>query len=92
MIRCFRLWFREELRSHWKNCRASTGGGYWSFLLLLRENPVPADYYDIRKLRGHVDTYRARIGDIRVIYEILWEDRRVNVLLIERREKAYRGI
>ena len=60
-------------------------------LLFLRENPVPADYYDIRKLRGHVDTYRARIGDIRVIYEILWEDRRVNVLLIEKREKAYRG-
>ena len=61
-------------------------------LLLLRENPVPADYYDIRKLKGYVDTYRARIGDIRVIYEISWEDRRVNVLLVERREKAYRGI
>ncbi len=61
-------------------------------LLLLRENPVPADYYDIRKLRGHVDTYRARIGDIRVIYEILWGDRRINILLVERREKAYRGL
>jgi len=61
-------------------------------LLLLRENPVPADYYDIRKLKGYVDTYRARIGDIRVIYEISWEDRRVNVLLVERRGKAYRGI
>ena len=61
-------------------------------LLLLRENPVPADYYDIRKLKGYVDTYRARIGDIRVIYEISWDDRRVNVLLVERREKAYRGI
>ncbi len=33
-------------------------------LFLLRENPVPADYYDVRKLKGYVDTYRARIGDI----------------------------
>ncbi len=60
--------------------------------LLLRENPIPADYYDIRKLKGYFDTYRARIGDIRVIYEISWEDRRVDVLLVERREKAYRDI
>ena len=61
-------------------------------LLLMRENPVPAEYYDVKKIKGHIDTYRVRIGDIRVIYEILWDDRRVNVLLIERRGKAYRGI
>ncbi len=60
-------------------------------LLLLRENPIPADYYDIRKLKGYIDAYRVRIGDIRVIYEISWGDKRVDVLLVERREKAYRG-
>ena len=58
-------------------------------LLIFRENPVPAEYYDIKKLKGYLDTYRARIGDVRVIYEILWDDRRVNVLLIEPRERAY---
>jgi len=50
---------------------------------------VPAEYYDVKKLKGYVDTFRARIGDIRVIYEILWDDKRVNVLLIEPRERAY---
>lgn len=58
-------------------------------LLIFRENPVPAEYYDIKKLRGYIHTYRARIGDVRVIYEILWDLKRVHVLLIERREKAY---
>ena len=58
-------------------------------LLIFRENPVPTEYYDIKKLKGYVDTYRARIGDIRVIHEILWDDKRVNVLLIEPRERAY---
>jgi len=57
--------------------------------LIFRENPVPAEYYDIKKLKGYLDTYRARIGDARVIYEILWDDKRVNVLLIEPRERAY---
>jgi mRNA-degrading endonuclease RelE of RelBE toxin-antitoxin system len=41
--------------------------------MIFRENPVPAEYYDIKKLKGHTNTYRARIGDMRVIYEILME-------------------
>lgn len=58
-------------------------------LLIFRENPIPAEYYDIKKLKGYVDTYRARIGDVRVVYEILWNLKKVHVLLIERRERAY---
>jgi len=58
-------------------------------LLILRENPVPAEYYDIKKLKGYADTYRARIGDIRVVYEILWSQRAINVLLIGPRESAH---
>jgi mRNA-degrading endonuclease RelE of RelBE toxin-antitoxin system len=58
-------------------------------LLIFRENPVPAEYYDIKKLKGYTDTYRARIGDVRVIYEILWDLKKVHVLLVERRERAY---
>ncbi|MBW1669557.1 MAG: type II toxin-antitoxin system RelE/ParE family toxin [Deltaproteobacteria bacterium] len=58
-------------------------------LVIFRENPVPAEYYDIKKLKGHTDTYRARIGDTRVIYEIIWDSKKVHVLLIKRRERAY---
>lgn len=58
-------------------------------LLILRENPVPAEYYDIKKLKGYTDTYRARIGDVRIIYEIIWNLKAVHVLLIEPRESAY---
>jgi mRNA-degrading endonuclease RelE of RelBE toxin-antitoxin system len=58
-------------------------------LLILRENPVPAEYYDIKKLKGYANTYRTRIGDVRVIYEISWNRRAINVLLIEPRENAY---
>lgn len=59
------------------------------FLLILRENPVPAEYYNLKKLKGFADTYRARIGDLRVIYEILWDLKKVHVLVIEHRERAY---
>jgi mRNA-degrading endonuclease RelE of RelBE toxin-antitoxin system len=58
-------------------------------LLILRENPVPAEYYDIKKLKGCTDTYRARIGDLRVIYEVVWDLKKVHVLVIEHRKRAY---
>jgi mRNA interferase RelE/StbE len=55
-------------------------------LLVLRETPVPAEQFDIKKLKGYKDTFRARIGDIRVIYEIQWGQQKIIVLAIERRE------
>jgi mRNA interferase RelE/StbE len=58
-------------------------------LLVLRENPVPAEQFDIKKLKGYTDTYRARIGDLRVIYEVLWSEHTINVLLIALRENVY---
>jgi mRNA interferase RelE/StbE len=58
-------------------------------LQFFRENPVPAEYYDIKKLKGYRDTYRARIGDLRIIYEIMWDQRSVHVLVIKKRESVY---
>ena len=58
-------------------------------LRFLRENPVPAEYYDVKKLKGYSDTYRIRIGDLRIIYEILWDPKRIHVLVVEHRGTAY---
>jgi mRNA interferase RelE/StbE len=58
-------------------------------LFMLRENPTPAELYDVKKLAGSADTYRIRIGDIRIIYEIKWDVKAVNVLTIHQRENAY---
>lgn len=54
----------KKLPEHYKRKTAE-------LLLVFRENPVPAEYFDIKKLKGYVDVYRARIGDIRVIYELI---------------------
>jgi mRNA interferase RelE/StbE len=58
-------------------------------LLVLRENPVPAEQFDVKKLQGYKDTFRVRIGDVRVIYEVLWTKQAINVLVVARRETAY---
>lgn len=56
----------------------------------LKQNPVPVPEYDVKKLRGMRDTYRIRIGDIRIEYEVNWEAKRINILLAEFRKRAYK--
>jgi len=58
-------------------------------LITLRENPVPTPTFDIVRIRGAKDTFRVRIGDIRIIYSVSWKDRYVYVLVIDWRERSY---
>ena len=58
-------------------------------LEVLTRNPAPVLQYDVKKLKGLKDTYRLRIGDIRIEYYIAWESRRIGVLAVEFRGRAY---
>jgi mRNA-degrading endonuclease RelE of RelBE toxin-antitoxin system len=45
--------------------------------------------YDVKKLKGHANLYRVRVGDIRVIYLEIGQKR--NLITMDRRsEKTYR--
>lgn len=56
----------------------------------LIQNPAPAPEYDVKKLAGTHDTYRIRIGEIRIEYEVDWELKRVGILTVEFRGRAYK--
>ncbi len=56
----------------------------------LSTNPVPFKKYDLKKLKGYEDTFRIRIGDIRIIYTIDWDSRNIIVHYIGPRESAYK--
>lgn len=58
-------------------------------LRFLQNDPVPAALYDVKKLKGLEDTFRVRIGEIRVVYDVSWQGRQVRVLLIEVRGRVY---
>ena len=58
-------------------------------LVTLRENPIPTTIFDVAKIKGAKDTFRIRIGDIRIIYSVSWKDRHVYVLVIDWRERSY---
>ncbi|MCD6300691.1 MAG: type II toxin-antitoxin system RelE/ParE family toxin [Staphylothermus sp.] len=56
----------------------------------LKTNPIPYKDYDIKKLKGFEDTFRVRIGDIRIVYTIYWSSRMITVHFIGPRGRAYK--
>jgi len=57
---------------------------------LLGENPY--EHPNIKRLRGTLSGYfRFRVGDWRVIYSILEDERQVIVLMIAHRNRVYRN-
>jgi mRNA interferase RelE/StbE len=60
-------------------------------LITLRENPVPADSYHVRKMEGESSSYRVRLGDLRIVYDVDWTNKRIIVHVISHRASAYKG-
>ena len=61
--------------------------------LALKENPVPVDLYNVEKISGSDHTYRVRLGNIRVIYDVLWKEKEIWPLKIERRkDRTYKNL
>ena len=56
----------------------------------LKSDPIPFRNFDVAKLKGYENTYRIRIGDLRIVYEVNWDEKRILIHFIGPREKAYR--
>ena len=48
-----------------------------------------ARLFDVKKLVGIENTYRIRIGKLRIVYSIIWEDKVVLISRIRFRERVY---
>ena len=56
----------------------------------LEDDSVPADKFDIEKVKGVDDIYRVRIGKFRVFYVVFWNERAIAIYKLEKRERAYK--
>ncbi len=59
-------------------------------LLLLKEDPIPIKLLDVAKIKGEKNTYRIRVGKIRVLYEVLWNDKVILIKRVDFRKTAYK--
>ena len=54
---------------------------------LLKNNPVPTQYFDVTKISGSSSNYRIRIGQYRILYIVLWQEKIIKVFDIDRRDE-----
>jgi mRNA-degrading endonuclease RelE of RelBE toxin-antitoxin system len=56
-------------------------------LEMLRANPIP---HDAKRVAGYeLPTFRLRVGKHRVLYRVNYEDKRIIVVKIDKRDKVY---
>jgi mRNA interferase RelE/StbE len=58
-------------------------------IILLKDDPIPFRKVDLSKLKGYENIYRIRVGELRLVYAVLWTERKILVHYIGPREKAY---
>ncbi len=63
-----------------------------NLIINLQYAPYPFKEHDLKKIKGLKDVYRVRIGDYRVIYLVNDDLKKVTVLEVKSREKAYRDL
>ncbi|MDG6954866.1 MAG: type II toxin-antitoxin system RelE/ParE family toxin [Nitrososphaerota archaeon] len=56
---------------------------------VLKEDPVPFKLLDVVKLKGFDNVYRVRLGGLRIVYAVMWSERRILIHYIGPREAAY---
>jgi len=57
---------------------------------ILKKTPIPFRELDVVKLKGYRNMYRIRVGDYRIVYEVLWDEKKIIIHFIGRRKAAYR--
>jgi mRNA interferase RelE/StbE len=57
--------------------------------LNLKDNPKPTD---LRKITSSENYYRIKVGDYRIIYDINYKEKRINIFRIRHRKEAYRNL
>ena len=60
-------------------------------ITVLRTDPIPYKVYDVAKLESVEDSYRVRVGDIRLVYWVDWVKKVVEITFIGPRGRAYKG-
>jgi mRNA interferase RelE/StbE len=59
-------------------------------IIALKSDPIPFRKFDVVKLKGYENNYRVRVGNLRVVYEVNWDEKRILIHFIGSRKKAYK--
>lgn len=85
----FALYFSTKAKKEYNGLEIPLRRKIEEILNILKLDPVPVRFCDIKKLRGMDGVYRIRIGRLRVVYAVVWNDKSIVISRISFRESAY---
>jgi len=83
----FRIEWKKSTRKDLRKLPASTGQRIVEAVEDLAENPFP---HGVEKLSGSQHAYRIRLGDYRVVYEVVIELKLIEIQRVRHRKDVYR--
>jgi mRNA interferase RelE/StbE len=84
----FRVEWKKSTKKDLGKLPASVAARVVAEVALLSENPFP---HGVEKLSGAENSYRIRLGDYRVVYNVFCEWRLVEVQRVRHRKDVYRN-
>jgi len=86
----YQLKLHKSVTKFLKSALAKTRQRIIDKLNLLQENPLTHPQLDIKAMQGLTDTYRLRIGQLRIIYQIQQDKLVIYLLTIGSRGDVYK--
>ena len=83
----FRIEWRKSTRKGLRKLPAKTVTEVLEAVDALADNPFP---HGVEKLSGSEHAYRIRLGDYRVVYEVVRETKLVEIQRVRHRKDVYR--
>ncbi len=81
----------RKFMKHSKDFHENIKQKFKELIIDLATNPVPKEKYDLKRIEGKDGHYRVRVAYARALYEVLWDEKIVKILKVERRdEKTYK--
>jgi len=82
----FSIEFSRQARNFLKKCDSGLRERILDKIRLLSSEPVP---HKAVRIVGEERTFRIRVGDYRVLYEISWRDGEILIAVVDKRPRAY---
>ena len=83
----FRIEWKKSTRKDLRKLPANITGRIIEAVEGLAENPFP---HGVEKLSGSEHAYRVRLGDYRIVYEVVMESKLVEIQRVRHRKDVYR--
>ena len=83
----FRIEWKKSTRKDLRKLPASAGERIVEAVEDLAENPFP---HGVEKLSGSQHAYRIRLGDYRIVYEVVMDLKLIEIQRVRHRKDVYR--